>query len=274
MAKLTKAQSKQHQAACNLLAKETLTFDEKLFVYENWQEGADCDNGSRGAFFTPVDLANDFTIEMIGPDVVDLCAGIGVLSFLYYHGCYGYRNHGDSKPRITCVEINHRYVEVGKKLLPEANWICADIADIAEIGGIGHYDCAIANPPFGKCVTISNAPYYNGSEAEYQVIDIASTLADYGVFIIPQMSSPFVYSGAQYYHERESRKYDKFARSTGITLEPGCGIDSTAHVNAWHGVSPVCEVVCCDFSEIKRPQAIATRANFNTTNQMPLFATA
>ncbi len=40
MSKLTKAQAKAHQEACDLLQKDVLTLDEKWFVLENWQESA------------------------------------------------------------------------------------------------------------------------------------------------------------------------------------------------------------------------------------------
>lgn len=38
--KLTKTQIKLHSQACELLKKEKLSDDDKLFVFENWQEGA------------------------------------------------------------------------------------------------------------------------------------------------------------------------------------------------------------------------------------------
>lgn len=34
-------------------------------------------------------------------------------------------------PELVCVELNPRYVEVGHKVLPEAEWICGDIFDPA-----------------------------------------------------------------------------------------------------------------------------------------------
>ena len=34
--KLSKKQIKQHNAALDVLEKDTLTYEEKLFVYENW----------------------------------------------------------------------------------------------------------------------------------------------------------------------------------------------------------------------------------------------
>ena len=51
MAKLTKAQSKAHLQAEQLLQKDILTLDEKIFVYENWNEAALHDNTRAGAFF-------------------------------------------------------------------------------------------------------------------------------------------------------------------------------------------------------------------------------
>lgn len=44
---------------------------------------------------------------------------------------------------ITCVELNPHYVEVGKKVVPEATWICADVLDPFLPDLLGQFDFAI-----------------------------------------------------------------------------------------------------------------------------------
>ena len=151
MAKLSKAQAKNHADACKLLAKEKLSLDERYFVLENWREDATHINSVAGAYFTPPALAREFALEVVGPRVIDLCAGIGSLAFAFWH-----RHAFDSNPaaEITCIEVNPDYVAVGNKILPEANWIQADVSCLAK--DIGHFDCAIANPPFGATKASGN----------------------------------------------------------------------------------------------------------------------
>ncbi|WP_421439950.1 methyltransferase [Agrobacterium tumefaciens] len=246
MAKLTKQQAKLHQQACDLLSKDVLTDDEKFFVIENWQESASHINTVAGAFFTPYDLARDFAIETFSGRIIDLCAGIGILSF-----AASMMHRWSSAPvSFTCVEINPDYVAVGKKLLPEATWIEASVFDVLDMD-LGHFDLAISNPPFGqiKRPDGKGAPRYTGGDFEYHVIDLAAHLASYGVFILPQMSSGFKYSGSQNYQRDTDGKSVKFQDKTGIYLGPSCGIDTACYLNDWKGVSPLCEVVCCDFEE-------------------------
>ena len=246
MAKLTKAQAKAHQQACNLLEKDVLTEDDKFFVLENWQESATHINSSAGAFFTPFDLARDFAIETFPGRVIDLCAGIGMLSFAVR--C---KHQWDKAPLdITCIEINPDYVAVGRKILPEAKWIEASVFDVLGMD-LGHFDIAISNPPFGRVARPEGkrAPRYSGAEFEFHVIDIAAHLANYGAFILPQMSSGFSYSGSQQYQRHTTGKAVEFQNATGIYLGPNCGIDTAFYQGSWRGVSPICEIVCCDFEE-------------------------
>lgn len=259
MAKLTKAQAKAHQKACDLLTKDVLTEDDKFFVLENWQESASHINTVAGAFFTPFDLARDFAIETYPGRIIDLCAGIGMLSFAIR--C----KHQWDKAAIdfTCIEINPDYVEVGRKILPEANWINASVFDVMDMG-LGQFDIAISNPPFGRVTRAEGkgAPRYTGGEFEFHVIDIAAHLASYGAFILPQMSSGFRYSGDQNYRRDTSGKAFEFQQKTGIYLGPSCGIDTACYKDAWRGVSPICEIVCCDFEEKEVeavPEAAVTR---------------
>ena len=246
MSKLSKSQAKAHQQACDLLTKDVLTEDDKFFVLENWQESASHINTVAGAFFTPIYLARDFAIETFPGRVIDLCAGIGMLSFALR--C---KHQWDKAPLdITCIEVNPDYVAVGRKILPEATWIEASVFDVLEMG-LGQYDLAISNPPFGRVKRPEGkgAPRYTGAEFEFHVIDIASHLATAGTFILPQMSSGFRYSGNQTYRRDTQGKAFDFQQSTGIYLGPSCGIDTAVYKDSWRGVSPICEIVCCDFEQ-------------------------
>ncbi|WP_320337778.1 MULTISPECIES: class I SAM-dependent methyltransferase [Citrobacter] len=106
MARITKAQSKLHQQVMDLVhSDKALTFDEQLFILENYKgDGI----GATGAFFTPPMLARDFTID-IGrhKTSIELCAGIGTLSF--------YNWHWNDPEHITCIELNPEYVKIRKE---------------------------------------------------------------------------------------------------------------------------------------------------------------
>lgn len=255
MAKLSKAEIKEHNIAVELLKKDKLTFEEKLIVYEKWNESATSLNSEAGAFFTPIDLANDFSLNIYDKaKTIDLCAGIGMLSFAAYH----YRNCTD----ITCVELNPIYYEIGKKLLPEAKWLNYSIFNYKEFE---HYDQCIGNPPFGKIKTgidenVRNELKYKGSEFDLITIEIGSKIADYGCFILPQQSTPFKYSGQPYFMDlRETNngynphglsvpaKVQKFIKETGFDYQFNVGVDTSIYKDSWKGVSPTCEIVTFEF---------------------------
>lgn len=167
MAKLTKEEIKLHEQALRLLEKDVLNWDEKHFVLDNWNEGATHMNSNAGAFFTPASIAGGLAIEASGRSFIDLCAGIGRLAF----SVSGQRNPFQDdrrRPDFTCIEINKDYIEVGKKIIPEARWIHADVLELPS--DIGHFDCAIGNPPFGKTVgSNSPSPRLKSGPFEYKV---------------------------------------------------------------------------------------------------------
>ncbi len=271
--KLTKALAKKHQEAKEILKKDILTLEDKYFVLENYNEGGECNNKFHSAHFTPLELANDFKLEIYGNNILDLCAGIGVLSFSYLH----HLNHGDDKINIVCVELNSEYVAVGKKILPEATWICGDVfsSEIQALLKEMKFSCVISNPPFGNFSMRGNiAPRYTGKLFEYALIDIASDLAEYGVFIIPQNSSPFLYSGESFFQdcmninyktdrtgqlESNKKKYLVLNQETGIDLTFGAGIDCSMYKDDWKGVKPFCEIVTCEFSALQEKRKEETQ---------------
>jgi hypothetical protein len=98
-------------------------------------------------------------------------------------------------------------------------------------------------------------------------------MADYGVFILPPMSTPFRYSGQPNFSNQESGKYKKFNTQTGIKLEPNCGIDTAVHKDDWKGTSIITEIVVCDFKELeviihKEPVPVT---KINKSQQATLF---
>lgn len=247
MAKLSKEAAKKHQQALDLVhSDKVLSLDDRFFILENFHEAATNMNGLAGAFFTPEGLANDFSIEVSScKSLIDLCAGIGRLSF----------HCRDRAERIVCVEQNPEYAAVGKRVLPEAEWIVSDIFSLPDLG---RFSMAISNPPFGAVKTGGAFKgLYSGASFEYKVIELASHIADRGAFIIPQSSAPFRYSGERAYREEITKECAKMMRQTGIVLENNCGIDTSYYKDEWHGVSPICEIVLCEFD---RKEAIAAPA--------------
>lgn len=248
MAKLTKQETKKHNQILDLVnSDKPLTYEEKVFILENFHEGAYTNNSELGAFFTPMGLANDFSVDaQCDGSMVDLCAGIGMLSFAQVH------HHYYAKPReMVCVELNHTYYQLGKRIVPEADWIHGDALS-TDLGKT--FDMCISNPPFGKIKTSDWIGKYTGSEFEFKVIDRASQIARMGVFLIPQQSSGFKYSANRYFEWSKSSKVEKFEKDTGIKMDPGCGVDTGIYKDQWNGVSPICEIVCCDFVPDVEPE--------------------
>jgi predicted RNA methylase len=248
MSKLTKLQAAAHDQCEAFLAKDTLTDEDRFYVLEHWQESARNVNSAAGAFFTPYGLAADMALELSNlrgtVRVLDLCAGAGTLGLAVLRKNAWQIESGDLHLEIVCVETNPEYVRVGRKILPEATWIESSIFDLPDLG---HFDVAMSNPPFGRVKRDGDAPRYTGAEFEYHVLDIAAHRADVGVFILPQQSVPFRYSGQPCYREESVLKHDRFVKQTGIRLEAGCGVDTSIYRDAWHGVSPKVEIATCDF---------------------------
>lgn len=271
MAKLTRAQVAAHKTACAILERSgTLNVDAVWDVFDNWHEAATNLNSAVGAHFTPTLLARDFALEAGGERrVIDLCAGIGVLSWMVR------TRHLSSVKEVVCIEANPAYVEVGRRIFPEATWICGDVFSV-DLASLGHFDLAVGNPPFGSTATgAGQAPRYTGREMEYRVIDVASNIADRGAFIVPQMSAPFRFSGVPYYREKKEDRYLKFSEQTAIDLECGGCIDCGYYRDQWRDVALPVEIVHADFEATRTRRAAARMVAARraaTTEQLSLFA--
>ena len=200
MARVTKKESQLRLKVMELVHSDRqLTEDDKEFIFNNYRgDGI----GATGAFFTPEMLAWDFMLDAgCSDDCIELCAGIGRLS--YYQFIRNKPSH------ITCVELNPEYVLIGKRVLPQAEWITGDALQYTPDR---FYRVAYGNPPFGKINTSgAYTGRYTGSEFEYKIIDRAREYSSYGVWIVPQGSAGFKYSGHTYYDRSiQSAKYIKF----------------------------------------------------------------
>ncbi|MES1926547.1 methyltransferase [Salinisphaera sp. T31B1] len=248
--KLSKRQIKDHAQIMDMVETDRrLTEDEKVFVLDHFHEGATHINSSAGAFFTPRGLARDFAIEVgeiYGSDqrCIDLCAGIGALAFAVE----------EKVSDLVCVELNPDYARIGRKIVPNAEWIVGSVFDLPDMG---RFRWAISNPPFGNVPADGFVGEYTGAQFEYKVIETASRIADFGAFILPQQSAPFRYSGQPCFRDEETDKAARFREQTGIVMEPSCGIDTSLYRGDWKGVSPVCEIVACEFEQPKPAQAAA-----------------
>ncbi|MDI2111727.1 methyltransferase [Commensalibacter nepenthis] len=209
---INKQAIKLHNQALDLVySDKALNEDDRYFILEHYNEGINQHHKLIGAFFTPLTLARDFRVinNCDNGRIIDLCAGIGRLAY-HYQNRYSYGVSNE----ITCIEINREYVEVGKKVVPEANWILADIFDV-NYDELGVFDLAISNPPYGKFKSSNNTMKL---DFEFQCLLLASKIAKEGAFILSQNSAPFKYSGSREYVDRFSKKYNDFLIKHNLTI--------------------------------------------------------
>ncbi|QDU81575.1 hypothetical protein Pla110_33170 [Polystyrenella longa] len=221
MGKLSKQQIK-HQSELLDSIQNNPNDDQIETFYHNFNEQFIGDVTRNSAYFTPLDLAYDFAL--MSPTygyVIDACAGIGHLSFAAKTRDY-YQNN---IKQLICIELNHKYTEIGKKLLPEADWYTGSIFDeelhkeIMSNYNIQKYDCLISNPPFGsysmKPVPKEQRKWlkYTGSEFDMATIEIGHKLANNASYILPTQSCTFQASGHSYIKQhKENRKFNKLKK--------------------------------------------------------------
>lgn len=249
MTSLNKNEKSLHDQALKLLEQEELSQEDKIFIFNNYRSGAPTS-------FTTLEMASWLAHDAIGDNirsslhVVDLCAGIGSLTYAILERNRIFNERLFKKQRLVCIDRDPVNVEIGKKLVPEAEWYCADVMDKEFLLTLGKFEIAVSNPPFGNVASFSNHDGYNytGVEAEYRVMDVASLIADELCFVIPQMSAGFCWSVENGYRRNPTNKFKNFVKQTGINLEEGIGYDIAGLTGQTDGT--FVEFVHADVSDI------------------------
>jgi predicted RNA methylase len=241
---MNKTQLKNNEQANEYLQKAVLADHEKQFVLEHWIPPNTLNAKRQSAFFTPVDLAIAFALYVPDfdgvPSIVDLCAGIGSLSYWLYM-----QSKFDKPIKLTAIEIDPLFVEVGKKIVPEATWIRADVFDKTLWPNSGEkFTYAISNPPFGHVSRNATSDWldYQGS-FDLMVAEIAHRYTRYGAtMILPSQSVAFRSDTPRSYIPTSSKEYDRF-----LAYHPDAQIlpstyDTSLHKKEWIGASPSVEI--------------------------------
>ncbi|PSV28079.1 methyltransferase [Photobacterium sp. GB-72] len=226
MSKISKQQLKLHEQAMSLVSlPRALKASEKEFVLKNFREECVLEINKWGCYVTSESVAWEFGIDVTEcpeyPDqrekIVDLCAGIGTLS---YHLAERF-DHID----LVCVERNETLAMVGKKILPQATWIVGSVTDDDVISQLIDLkiQTAISNPPFGNIPMVKKMKdaEYQGAEAAYRVLEVAKRVARRATFILPHNLLPFRYSFCRQFEYVENQTFEKFSSCTEIKLKVG-----------------------------------------------------
>ena len=154
------------------------------FVLNNWNPQVGHNVGKEGAFFTPEYVAQELmAVTLPRRRVIDMFAGIGRLAYTAYQYAHW------EEIQLTCVEINPDYAEVGRKILPQAEWIVGNLFDEQFVKSLGEFDYALLNPPFGRPASLKGVDtrwlMTHGQTAEIMALEIACRLTDSGAIIMP-----------------------------------------------------------------------------------------
>lgn len=271
MARITKEKSKLHDQAMDLIfgTDRNLKWDELWFCFNNYNPMAE-HNVSKGAiFFTPEGICEQFATAVggVGGKLIDLCAGIGKLSaYVMAHngvGWYGSRTmqfHGDLES-VTCVENNPEFVKVGKRLLPQADWVEGSVFDAELMASLGEFNVAISNPPYGNIPSVKQANWTRTTGgAEWRVMEVACRMCwNGGKMIVPKIVSDYDLEKREYRKEKEGDKYIRKAweHVGNIALNPWA-VDLREYQRDWEGmtVAPDLYIVDVGLDDIdwdKRP---------------------
>jgi hypothetical protein len=156
------------------------------FIFDAFHPGAFGRTDIAATFFTPRRDARSVAQAHGGTGrVLEPTAGIGVCA----HALMEYLDPFNRRApiQLVCVEIVKDFVEIGRRLVPEADWICGNIFDV--LPTLGRFDTAIGNPPFGNIPTNQSTTFR--SAIHFGILDAVIPMTEHGgVFILPRNSVP------------------------------------------------------------------------------------
>lgn len=233
MGKITRIESKAHDDALALLSMtRALTHDEREFVFRNYNPMATNNVGKAAIFFTPFDLASDMMLYLDGIKgrLLDAFAGIGVL------GYQAWIRYQRELHELVCVEINPEFVEVGKKVLPEATWVWGDMFDLNLVAGLGLFNQAVSNPPYGSVATTQETSWlkYKGP-AQLKAAEIFLRITDAGAtMILPRIDQSHFGDKLK----RPSTHYQRWAKAFPGAIIAETSTPIEGYQDQWQGASP------------------------------------
>jgi len=220
------------------------------YVFDNYIPSA---MGAKRAsqYFTPYKLALEAAYHATGgiKTVLDLCAGIGMLSYaIMIAENYGAVQLG-SIQRIVAIERDAELVAVGKKLLPMIDWYCGDIFDADFIKHVyahngGRFDVCVTNPPYGIKSRYDWLNYKGRSHLA--AVEVAARVSDAVIAILPGMDVPNMAKAnvsIDRRYEDDRGEIVKFMQANPSLLFEATCVDCTVYRNEWVGASPDVELV-------------------------------
>jgi hypothetical protein len=240
--KLTKPESKAHEEALKIAAQDRLSEDEKEFVLKFFHPGANHNIGVHGVFFTPLALAHDLAaVHGGGGRMIDACAGIGALAWSLL--C----QRGAEISELVCIELNPEFARIGRKILPEAQWITGDV--FAELPRAGVFDSGVSNPPFGA-MQVAHRDWPKA--AHFGVIDLLTRHTRQGASVIIPANdcSP----------SNPSKSFARFSAKYPLAFLQPAAVDVRVAIaeggQRWKGAAPTCAVCDLSFDGLENPYLV------------------
>lgn len=239
--KLTKVETRDHEQIDTLLRQKALSLTEKELILDKFLPHSLDNSTKSGSFFTPRSISQEFSVfcDCDRDTVIDLAAGIGSLA-------HALVSCGRRPKKLVCVESNPDFVRIGKKVVPEAEWVLGDVFTRPVFDALRRRraNWVISNPPYGLRLKDRDWLTYNGA-SDLMAVETAVRLAPDSVFILPQGSVPWQDSGTAFHRERKDigGALKLFMDRNPRIVFGSTSMDMSVYAKDWQGGSSKVELV-------------------------------